>query len=146
MPITGEYAPSPQQWVRDHVERYECSGGTDGTTMRDKPVVVLTSRGVRTGKVRKTPLMRVEHDGKYAAVASQGGAPKHPTWYYNLRADPHVELQDGPSKWDMTARELSGDEREIWWQRAVEAWPDYAEYQRNTDREIPVFVLERTSA
>ncbi len=142
MALTGEYEPSPEQWVRDQVERYEASGGTEGTTMRGVPVVVLTSRGARSGKLRKTPLMRVEHDGAYAVVASKGGAPQHPVWYHNLLADPHVELQDGPRRQDMTARELTGDERSQWWQRAVQVWPDYAEYQRKTDRQIPVFVLE----
>jgi deazaflavin-dependent oxidoreductase (nitroreductase family) len=142
MPLQGEYEPSREQFVRDQVELYERSGGTDGTTMRGLPVIVLTSRGAKSGKIRKTPLMRVEHDGRYAVVASLGGAPKHPTWYHNLRADPHVELQDGPVKQDMTARELSGEERSQWWDRAVAAFPDYAEYQTKTDRVIPVFVLE----
>lgn len=146
MPIQGEYEPSPQEWVRDQVEQYERSGGTRATTMVGLPVVILTSRGARTGRVRKTPLMRVEHEGTYAVVASQGGAPEHPTWYHNLRASPHVELQDGPAKWDMVAREVSGEERALWWQRAVDAYPDYADYQRKTDREIPVFVLERAPA
>jgi deazaflavin-dependent oxidoreductase (nitroreductase family) len=142
MPLQGEYEPSREQFVRDQVELYERSGGTEGTTMRGLPVIVLTSRGAKSGKIRKTPLMRVEHDGRYAVVASLGGAPKHPTWYHNLRADPHVELQDGPVKQDMTARELSGEERSQWWDRAVAAFPDYAEYQTKTDRVIPVFVLE----
>jgi len=104
--------------------------------------VIITNRGARTGKLRKTPVMRIEHDGRYAAVASQGGAPTHPRWYYNLRSDPVVELQDGPRKWDMTARELAGDERAQWWERAVAAYPPYAEYQQKTDRQIPVFILE----
>lgn len=142
MPLTGEYEPSPQQWVRDQVEEYESSGGTSGTTLRGLPVVILTTKGAKTGKLRKTPLMRVEHDGKYAVVASMGGAPKNPTWYNNLLADPHVELQDGPVKRDMIARELSGEEKAEWWRRAVQAFADYADYQRKTDREIPVFVLE----
>lgn len=147
MPVDGEYEPSTQAWVRDQVEQYEGSGGTQGTTLRDTglPVVIITNRGAKTGKVRKTPLMRVEHEGRYAAVASQGGAPSHPVWYYNLRADPRVELQDGPDKWDMTARELTGDERAQWWERAVAAFPPYADYQRKTARQIPVFVLERAS-
>jgi deazaflavin-dependent oxidoreductase (nitroreductase family) len=144
VPVTGEYEPSTQQWVRDQVELYESSGGTQGTTLRDMPVVLVTSVGAKSGKVRKTPLMRVEHEGRYALVASQGGAPTHPVWYYNLKADPHVELRDATSSWDMTAREASGDERAEWWERAVAAYPDYADYQRKTDREIPVFVLERT--
>ncbi len=145
MPVDGEYEPSSQGWVRDQVELYESSGGTQGTTLRDTglPVVIITNRGARSGKVRKTPLMRVEHDGRYAAVASQGGAPSHPLWYHNFRADPRVELQDGPHKWDMVARELAGDERAEWWERAVAAFPPYADYQRRTARQIPVFVLER---
>lgn len=145
MPLAGDYEPSPSEWVRDQVELYESSGGTKGTTLGDSglPVVIVTNRGARSGKLRKTPLMRVEHQGRYAAVASKGGAPEHPVWYYNLKADPHVQLQDGTDKWDMTARELSGEERSEWWQRAVAAYPDYADYQRNTDREIPVFLLER---
>ncbi|MDX6254566.1 MAG: hypothetical protein QOJ11_900 [Frankiales bacterium] len=144
MPLTGEYEPSPQKWVRDQVELYEGSGGTEGLTLRDTglPVIIVTSIGARSGKVRKNPLMRVEHEGKYAAVASQGGAPTHPTWYHNLKAHPLVELQDGPYKQDMTARELSGDEYVLWWQRAVAAYPSYADYQKRTDRLIPVFLLE----
>jgi deazaflavin-dependent oxidoreductase (nitroreductase family) len=145
MPLTGEYEPSPQQWVRDQVEQYESSNGAEATTLLDTglPVIILTSRGARSGKIRKTPLMRVEHNGAYAAVASQGGAPTHPLWYHNLVADPHVELQDGPNKWDMVAREVSGSERDEWWERGVAAYPPYADYQKATDRVIPVFVLER---
>ncbi|WP_328392958.1 nitroreductase family deazaflavin-dependent oxidoreductase [Streptomyces sp. NBC_00390] len=146
MPLKGEYEPSPEQWVRDQVELYESSGGTEGTTMRGMPVIVLTTRGAKSGKIRKTPLMRVEHDGRYAVVASLGGAPKHPVWYHNVVADPHVELQDGPVRRDMTAREVSGDEKALWWERAVAAFPDYAAYQEKTDREIPVFVLEQASS
>ena len=144
MPLDGEYAPSAAQWVRDQVELYESSGGTQGTTLRDTglPVVIITNVGATSGKLRKTPLMRVEHEGRYAAVASQGGAPTHPTWYANLVANPHVEVQDGPQKWDMTAREVSGEERAQWWERAVAAFPSYADYQIKTEREIPVFVLE----
>ena len=142
MPLTGEYEPSTQQWVRDQVALYEGSGGTEGTTLRDMPVIILTSRGARSGKLRKTPLMRVEHDGAYAVVASKGGAPEHPVWYYNLVADPQVELQDGPEKWDMVAREVEGAEKAAWWERAVAAYPDYADYQQKTERVIPVFVLE----
>lgn len=142
MPLQGEYEPSPSQMVRDQVEQYESSGGTEGTTMRGMPVIVLTTVGARSGKIRKTPLMRVEHDGLYAVVASQGGAPKHPVWYHNLVADPRAELQDGPARRDMTAREVTGEEKAAWWERAVEAFPDYADYQKKTDREIPVFVLE----
>ncbi len=148
MPLDGEYEPSPTQWVREQVELYESSGGTEGTTLRDTglPVIVLTTRGARSGKVRKTPLMRVEHEGRYAAVASLGGAPKHPVWYFNVLADPRVELQDGPVKRDMTAREVTGAEKAEWWERAVAAFPPYAHYQRKTEREIPVFVLEPADA
>ncbi len=142
MPIDGEYEPSTQQFVRDQVALYESSGGTEGLTLRDLPVIILTSRGAKSGKVRKTPLMRVEHDGNYGVVASKGGAPTHPVWYYNLVADPHVELQDGPVKTDRIARMLEGEEKKEWWGYAVEAYPDYAQYQENTDREIPVFILE----
>jgi deazaflavin-dependent oxidoreductase (nitroreductase family) len=142
MPLTGEYEPSPEKWVRDQVETYESSGGTRGTELRGMPVVLLTSKGARSGKLRKTPLMRVEHDGDYVVVASKGGAPQHPVWYYNIKADPHVEIQDGPAKSDRVARELSGTERDQWWERAVAAYPDYADYQTKTDRLIPLFVLE----
>ena len=142
MPLQGEYEPSPVDWAREQVEKIEASGGTEGTTNRGRPVVVLTSVGARSGKLRKTPLMRVEHNGIYAVVASLGGAPKHPVWYHNLLAHPEVELQDGPQKQDMTAREVGGEERSAWWERAVAAWPDYAEYQKKTDRLIPVLVLE----
>ncbi|MER7186987.1 nitroreductase family deazaflavin-dependent oxidoreductase [Streptomyces hyaluromycini] len=144
MPLEGEYEPSPTAWVREQVELYESSGGKEGTTLMDTgmPVILLTTLGVRSGKIRKTPLMRVEHDGKYAVVASQGGAPKHPVWYFNVKSHPVVELQDGPVKQDMTAREVTGAEKAEWWERAVAAYPPYAEYQTKTDREIPVFVLE----
>ncbi|AZS70288.1 nitroreductase family deazaflavin-dependent oxidoreductase [Streptomyces lydicus] len=142
MPLQGEYEPSPAQWVRDQVELYETSGGKEGTTMRGMPVVILTTRGAKSGKIRKSPLMRVEHDGTYAVVASLGGAPRHPVWFHNLVADPRVELQDGPVRRDMTAREVTGTEKALWWGRAVEAFPDYDEYQKKTDRQIPVFVLE----
>ena len=118
------------------------SGGTEGTQLRGMPVILLTTKGNKTGKLRKTPLMRVEHDGRYAAVASLGGAPKHPVWYHNLIAEPHVEVQDGPVKQDMAAREVFGEEKAEWWARAVEAYPDYADYQQKTDRIIPLFVLE----
>lgn len=137
-----EYAPSPRDYVRDTVELYESSGGTEGTTMQGKPTIILTSVGNKSGKLRKTPLMRIEHDGRYAVVASMGGAPTHPVWYHNLVANPEVELQDGPEKATYTARELHGPEKAEWWERAVEAWPDYANYQTKTSREIPVFVLE----
>jgi deazaflavin-dependent oxidoreductase (nitroreductase family) len=146
MPLEGEYEPSTAQWVREQVEQIESSGGTEGTTLRGMPVIVITNRGVKSGKLRKTPLMRVEHDGSYAAVASKGGAPEHPVWYHNLVAEPHVELQDGPLKQDMTARLVTGDERAVWWERAVAAFPDYADYQKKTDREIPVFVVEPASS
>jgi deazaflavin-dependent oxidoreductase (nitroreductase family) len=142
MPLTGEYQPSTQQWVRDQVELYESSGGTEGTTMRGLPCILLTTRGAKTGKLRKVPLMRVEHEGRYAAVASLGGAPQHPVWYHNLKANPTVELRDGTSVQVMTAREVTGAEKAQWWTRCVAAFPDYADYQRKTDREIPVFVLE----
>ncbi|ANW16825.1 nitroreductase family deazaflavin-dependent oxidoreductase [Streptomyces clavuligerus] len=142
MPLEGEYEPSPAQWVRDQVELYESSGGAEGTTLRGMPVVVLTTRGARSGKIRKSPLMRVEHGGSYALVASAGGAAKHPVWYHNVVADPRVELQDGAVRQDMAAREVTGEEKAVWWARAVEAYPDYAEYQRKTDRAIPVFVVE----
>ncbi|MFF9044165.1 nitroreductase family deazaflavin-dependent oxidoreductase [Streptomyces parvulus] len=144
MPLDGEYEPSPTKWVRDQVELYESSGGTEGTTLQNTglPVIVLTTRGAKSGKIRKTPLMRVEQDGTYAVVASLGGAPKHPVWYFNVKADPHVELQDGPVRRDMTAREVTGVEKAEWWERAVAAYPPYADYQKKTDREIPVFVLE----
>ncbi len=142
MPLIGDYEPSTAGWVREQVERYEGSGGTEGTTMRGRPVVILTMRGVKSGKLRKVPLMRVEHGGRYAAVASMGGAPEHPVWYHNLLAAPLIELQDGQRRQDMIARELSGDERALWWSRAVAAYPDYADYQTRTERQIPVFVLE----
>ena len=142
MPLQGEYEPSPSAWVRNQVALYEGSGGTDGTTMNGLPVIILTTRGATSGKIRKTPLMRVEHDGGYAVVASKGGAPEHPLWYHNLRAHPFVELQDGPVRQDMTAHEATGEERALWWLRAVEAFPTYASYQTKTDREIPLFVLE----
>jgi deazaflavin-dependent oxidoreductase (nitroreductase family) len=141
----GEYVPSPRAWVRDQVEEYERSGGTTATTLRQTglPVVIVSNWGAKTGALRKTPLMRVEHDGTYAAVGSQGGAPRNPVWVYNLRKNPQVVLQDGVRTWDMIARELTGDERAVWWERAVAAYPPYAEYQTKTDRVIPVFVLER---
>lgn len=142
MPLTGEYVPSPEKWVRDQVDLYESSGGTQGTTLRGMPVVILTTLGARSGKLRKTALMRVEHDGVYAAVASLGGAAKNPVWYYNVVAQPLVELQDGPVRRDLTAREITGAEKALWWERAVAAYPPYADYQTKTPREIPVFLLE----
>jgi deazaflavin-dependent oxidoreductase (nitroreductase family) len=143
VPLIGEYAPSTADWAREQVELYESSGGTKGTTLRGMPVIVLTSVGSKSGKLRKTALMRVEHDGAYAVVASLGGAPKHPVWYFNLLKEPHVELQDGPEKHDYIAREVTGEEKAQWWERAVAAYPPYADYQTKTDRAIPVFVLER---
>lgn len=141
MPLTGEYEHSTSDWARENAELYMQSGGTQGIEMKGKPVILLTTVGAKSGKLRKTPLMRVTHDGEYAVVASLGGAPKNPVWYYNIAAHPRVELQDGTVHGDYDAREVFGDEKALWWQRAVEVWPDYAEYQRKTDREIPVFVL-----
>lgn len=142
MPLSGDYAPSTSDRSREQVERYEASDGREANTLRGKPVIILTSVGARSGSLRKTPLMRVEHDGRYAVVASKGGSPEHPAWYHNLVANPHVELQDGAARRDYTAHEATGAERDAWWARAVEAWPDYATYQTKTDRLIPVFVLE----
>jgi F420H(2)-dependent quinone reductase len=142
VPLDGEYGPSTSDWARTAAERYEASNGTESNTLRGRPIIVLTSVGAKSGKLRKTALMRVEHDGVYAVVASLGGAPRNPAWYHNLRKNPHVELQDGATKRDYLARELSGDEKAHWWVRAVEAWPDYAAYQKRTSRQIPVFVLD----
>jgi deazaflavin-dependent oxidoreductase (nitroreductase family) len=142
MTIDGEYEPSPAAWVRNQVEEYEGSGGTKGTDLRGMPVVILTMRGAKSGKLRKVPLMRVEHEGRYAAVASLGGAPKNPVWYANLQAHPELELRDGTDTFAMRAREVFGEERQEWWDRSVAAFPDYADYERKTDRVIPVFVLE----
>jgi deazaflavin-dependent oxidoreductase (nitroreductase family) len=141
MPLTGEYEASPWDWVRKDADRILESGSTAGSEMKGKPIILLTTIGAKTGKVRKTPLMRVEHGGEYAVVASLGGAPKNPVWYYNIKAHPRVELQDGDVTKEYEAREVTGDEKSAWWERAVEAWPDYAEYQTKTDRQIPVFVL-----
>jgi F420H(2)-dependent quinone reductase len=146
MPLQGEYGPSPRDWVREQVEQYESSGGEEGNTLRDTglPVILLFTKGNRSGKIRKTPLMRVEHDGEYVVVASKGGAPENPLWYHNLVADPEsVMLQDGAEPFDATARQLSGEERAQWWERAVAAYPPYAEYQTRTEREIPVFLVTR---
>jgi deazaflavin-dependent oxidoreductase (nitroreductase family) len=146
MTIDGEYEPSPWEWVSEQVETYERTGGREANTLRDTglPIIVVTTRGAKTGRVRKTPLMRVEHNGEYALVASMGGAPKNPVWYYNLQADPDsVEIQDGPEPFHAAVRELSGEERDAWWKRAVAAYPPYAEYQTRTDRLIPVFVATR---
>ena len=142
MPLTGEYEPSKARYARKQVEKYEATNGEKGGDMKGRPIIVLTSLGAKSGKLRKTPLMRVERDGTYAVVASLGGAPEHPVWFYNLKANPHVELQDLATKRDYTAREVTGDEKTLWWGRAVEAFPDYANYQTKTDRQIPVFVLE----
>jgi deazaflavin-dependent oxidoreductase (nitroreductase family) len=144
MTSTDEYEPSATEWVRKHVERIVGTGTTEGVTIKGMPTVLITYRGVKTGKLRKTPLMRVEHDGRYAAVASLGGAPKNPQWYASLVAEPAIELQDGTTCGPYRAREVFGDEKADWWRRAVAAYPDYADYQRKTDREIPVFVLEPT--
>lgn len=141
MPLSGEYAPSPLDWSREQADTYMKSGGTEGTQLQGKPVILLTTVGAKTGKLRKTPLMRVEHDGQYAIVASLGGAPKNPVGYHNVVKNPRVELQDGTVTGDYDAREVFGDEKAIWWQRAVAVWPDYASYQTKTDRQIPVFVL-----
>jgi F420H(2)-dependent quinone reductase len=141
MSLNGEYEPSPAKWVRDQVQEYEESGGTSGTTMRDMPVILVTTRGARSGLLRKVPLMRVEHDGEYAAVASKGGAPENPVWYFNLVANPAVEVRDGTVVRAMKAREVTGAEKAVWWKRAVAAFPDYADYQARAEREIPVFVL-----
>jgi deazaflavin-dependent oxidoreductase (nitroreductase family) len=144
MALDGEYEASPWGWVNKQVDAYEGSGGAKGNTIVGLPVIVVTTRGNKTGKLRKTPLMRVEHDGAYALVASLGGAPKHPVWYFNLKADPTaVAIQDGPEPFDVVVREVDGEERELWWKRAVEAYPPYADYQEKTDRVIPVFVAER---
>ncbi|MGO9333171.1 MAG: nitroreductase family deazaflavin-dependent oxidoreductase [Acidimicrobiales bacterium] len=146
MPLEGEYEPSPAEWVRNQVAEYESSGGQRANTLMDTglPIVIVTTRGNRSGKIRKTALMRVEHDGEYALVASKGGAPAHPVWYYNLIADPEaVMIQDGPEPLDVVVRQVSGDERATWWDRAVAAYPPYAEYQTKTVRQIPVFVASR---
>jgi deazaflavin-dependent oxidoreductase (nitroreductase family) len=146
MPTDATYEPSPSEWVRNQVEAYERSGGTEANTLRDTglPIIVVTTKGNKSGKIRKTPLMRVEHDGAYALVASKGGAPTHPVWYYNLLADPeNVQIQDGPEPADYVVKEVSGEERQLWWDRAVEAYPPYAEYQQKTERLIPVFVATR---
>lgn len=144
MTLEGEYEPGPWQWVRDQVEAYERSGGTEANTLRNTglPIILVTTRGAKTGKLRKIPLMKVEHDGEYLLVASVGGAPKNPVWYHNLKADPTaVTIQDGPEPWDADIEELpEGPERDAWWERAVAAFPPYADYQEKTDRRIPVFV------
>ena len=146
MPLSGEYGPSTLDWARKQAETYEATGGAEAGDLFGMPVIVLTSVGAKSGLLRKTALMRVEHDGEYAAIGSLGGAPKNPVWVYNLRKDPHVELQDGAEKHDYVAREVEGDERTVWWERAVAAYPPYADYAKKTDRVIPVFVLTRTTA
>jgi deazaflavin-dependent oxidoreductase (nitroreductase family) len=146
MPLEGEYEPSTQKWVRDQVELYERTGGREGNTLRDTglPIAIFWSRGATSGKVRKNGLMRVEHDGAYLMVGSQGGAPTDPAWVSNVRKYPdQVTVQDGPEPWDGVARELTGEEREQWWERAVAAFPNYADYQTKTDRQIPLFLVER---
>ena len=146
MPLEGDYEPSPAEWVRNQVEAYERSAGQEANTLRDTglPIIVVTTRGNKSGKIRKTALMRVEHDGDYALIASKGGAPKHPVWYYNLTSNPDaVTIQDGPAPFDVTVHEATGEERAEWWTRSVAAFPPYAEYQTKTEREIPVFVATR---
>jgi deazaflavin-dependent oxidoreductase (nitroreductase family) len=141
MPLIGEYEPSVSDRARKQAEQFEQSGGMKANTLRGMPIILLTTIGARSGKLRKTPLMRVEHEGEYAVVASLGGAPQHPVWYYNIKANPHVELQDAGIRRDYMAREVTGEEKAIWWERAVEAYPPYTDYQEKTEREIPVFVL-----
>jgi F420H(2)-dependent quinone reductase len=146
MPLQGEYEPSPSQWVREQVEEYERSGGQRANTLRETglPIIVVTTRGRKTDKIRKFALMRVEHDGQYGLVASKGGAPANPIWYQNLMAHPtEAMVQDGPEPFDAEVRELHGDERSEWWDRAVAAYPPYAEYQERTSRQIPVLVATR---
>ena len=146
MAIEGAYEPSPWKFASDQVAQYEATGGVEGALLMGKPTIILTTRGRHSGKVRKTPLMRVEHDGAYAIVASMGGAPKHPVWYLNVIASPTVTLQDGPTVYEMRAREVHGEEKARWWRYAVAAWPPYEEYQAKTDRQIPVVVLEAASS
>ena len=146
MPLEGEYEPTPWDWVREQVETYERTGGREANTLRDTgiPIIIVTTLGNKTGKIRKYALMRVEHDGEYALVASVGGSPKHPAWYFNLKADPRaVMIQDGPEPWDAVVREISGDERAEWWERAVAVYSPYADYQARTERVIPVFIASR---
>jgi deazaflavin-dependent oxidoreductase (nitroreductase family) len=141
MPLHGEYAPSTTGWARKQAELYERTDGAEGNTILGRPIIVLTTLGAKSGKIRKTALMRVEHEGQYLVVASLGGSPKHPSWYYNVVDAPIVELQDGPVRKDYTPRELTGEERAVWWARAVEAFPQYASYQKKTERVIPIFLL-----
>jgi len=144
MALQGEYVPSKEDWVREQVERFEASGGTEAAVLErtGDPIVVVTSVGAKSGKLRKNPVMRVERDGKYVAIGSQGGAPEHPSWYHNFLAHPEVDLQDGPVKRSYRARLLEGEERAEWWQLAVDTWATYASYQTKTEREIPVVVLD----
>ncbi len=146
--IDGEYEPSTWDWVRDQIETYERSGGTEANTLRDTgiPIIIVTMRGHKSGKVRKIALMRVEHEGRYALIASKGGAPENPGWYHNLMADDEVMIQDGPEPFGTTCRLVSGDERTQWFDRGVSVFPNYAEYQAKTDREIPIFVTEPAGA
>jgi deazaflavin-dependent oxidoreductase (nitroreductase family) len=146
MAITAEYERGTADWAAKQVDLYESTDGREGNDLKGRPIIILHTLGAKSGKLRKTPLMRVEHDGEYAVVASRGGAPTHPTWYYNLKANPGVELQDGATKLEYTARELEGAERDLWWERAVATWPDYDEYTKKTDRVIPVFVLTPTES
>ncbi|WP_438853559.1 nitroreductase family deazaflavin-dependent oxidoreductase [Agromyces sp. M3QZ16-3] len=141
MPLQGDYAPSTSKWARDQAETYEATEGREANSLRGRPVIVLTTVGAKSGKLRKTALMRVEHEGEYAVVASQGGDPEHPAWYFNMKQQPHVELQDRAVKRDYLAREVTGAEKDAWWARATEVWPDYDGYQAKTDRAIPIFVL-----
>ena len=142
MALDGEREISPEGWVREQTEKILSAGTTAGVQVMDRPIVLVTVRGAKSGKLRYTPVMRVEHDGRYAMFASKGGAPENPAWYRNVVANPHVELQDGAVTKEYDARVVSGDERQEWWDRGVEAYPPYAEYQTKTTREIPVFVLE----
>jgi deazaflavin-dependent oxidoreductase (nitroreductase family) len=146
MPLEGEYEISPTGWVREQTEKIFETGTTASVDIKGRAVILLTTRGAKSGKLRKVPLMRVEHEGRYAIVASLGGAPKNPVWYYNVKAEPHVELQDGTDTGDFEAREVTGEEKAVWWERAVAAYPDYADYQKKTTRQIPVFVLEPIAA
>jgi deazaflavin-dependent oxidoreductase (nitroreductase family) len=145
MPLEGEYAPSTSGWARRQAEEFESSNGAKANTIQGRPIVLVTNVGAKSGKLHKTALMRVEHDGEYLIVASKGGSHEHPGWYYNVRAHPHVELQDGAEKHDYVARALEGAERETWWARAVDAYPPYAAYQKRTDRLIPIFLLTRVT-
>jgi F420H(2)-dependent quinone reductase len=145
MPLEGEYEPSPWGPIVEQVSLYESTGGAEGNLLEGAPCVILTTRGRKSGKLRKSPLMRVAHDGSYAVVASMGGAPKHPVWYLNLVANPDVTLQDGTDVLDLRARVVSGDEKAEWWARATEVWPNYDQYQASTERQIPLVVLEPSS-